>query len=69
MAQCIRCNRHFREPWGEKGDHSCPYCGLSPESRAEYTYTREHGWMPDSEPEDDEEVFAARYTTQYKKKP
>jgi len=31
MATCPRCNRHYREPPGEEGDHGCPGCGLWPE--------------------------------------
>ena len=30
MAKCPRCNKHFREPEGERGEHDCPYCGYPP---------------------------------------
>jgi predicted RNA-binding Zn-ribbon protein involved in translation (DUF1610 family) len=27
MAVCGRCNKHYREPEDEQGDHECPKCG------------------------------------------
>lgn len=27
MAYCPHCQRHYREPSGEQGDHPCPHCG------------------------------------------
>lgn len=36
MAQCINCNRCYREPPGEEGDHDCPCCGLTPEERENF---------------------------------
>ena len=30
MAKCPRCNKHFREPEGERGEHDCLYCGYHP---------------------------------------
>ena len=44
MAQCLRCDRYYLEPYNEQGDHPCPHCGLTPEDRADYTYTRAGGW-------------------------
>ncbi len=44
MAQCLRCKRYYLEPYNEQGDHPCPHCGLTPEDRPNYTYTRYRGW-------------------------
>ncbi len=48
MSRCIRCRCHYAEPDDEQGDHDCPRCGLTPETRARV------GWV--YEDEEDREV-------------
>jgi phage FluMu protein Com len=31
MATCPKCNKYFREPEDERGEHDCPRCGYSRE--------------------------------------
>lgn len=59
MAHCPRCNRYFREPPDEIGDHPCPRCGFSPEHASriwpdDYDYGNDDEYEDEDEEDDDE---------------
>lgn len=33
MARCPDCNKPYKEPEGEEGEHDCPNCGSSPDQK------------------------------------